>query len=152
MKKSSEAEMGNIHLHSNDFLCSLCLDHLQIKFSQIRQHAKSCWQVNFTNGCFSKRRTVTGQNIRGPMKFQISNHAREEIKRREIPLYAVESVLQKPDQIVEGYGKKRVYQSILDLGTGKRYLLRVIVDDTVVPSRVVTVYKTSKIKKYWGHS
>lgn len=85
------------------------------------------------------------------MKFQITNHARKEMNRRAIPADAVEAVLQKPGQIVEGYGNKRAYQSIMDLGTGKRYLVRVIVDDTVMPGQVVTIYKTSKIKKYWRH-
>jgi hypothetical protein len=37
----------------------------------------------------------------------------------------------------------------MDLGKGTPYLVRVIVDDTVMPVQVVTVYKTSKIKKYW---
>jgi len=73
------------------------------------------------------------------------------MNRRAIPADAVEAVLQKPGQIVEGYGNKRAYQSIMDLGTGKRYLVRVIVDDTVMPGQVVTIYKTSKIKKYWRH-
>jgi hypothetical protein len=85
------------------------------------------------------------------MKFQITNHARKEMNRRAIPADAVEAVLQKPGQIVEEYGNKRAYQSIMALGTEKRYLVRVIVDDTVMPGRVVTVYKTSKIKKYWRH-
>jgi hypothetical protein len=32
---------------------------------------------------------------------------------------------------------------------GKDSLVRVIVNDTVDPAKVVTVYKTSRIKKYW---
>lgn len=40
-------------------------------------------------------------------------------------------------------------------GKEKKYLVRVIVDDivddTVGPAQVVTVYKTSKINKYWRH-
>ena len=85
------------------------------------------------------------------MKFQITNHARQEMDRRAIPVDVVEAVLGKPGQIVEEYGNKRAYQSIMDLGTEKCYLVRVIVDDTVMPGKVVTVYKTSKIKKYWRH-
>ena len=41
------------------------------------------------------------------------------------------------------------YQSITGSETGENYLVRVIVNDTVEPEKVVTVYKTSKIKKYW---
>ena len=83
------------------------------------------------------------------MEFEISNHARQEMDRRSISAETLESVLHRPDQIVEEYGDKMAYQSIMDFGTGKSYLVRVIVDNTVVPVRVVTVYKTSKIKKYW---
>lgn len=33
--------------------------------------------------------------------------------------------------------------------TAKQYLLRVVVNDVVDPAVVVTVYRTSKIAKYW---
>jgi hypothetical protein len=86
------------------------------------------------------------------MRFEITKHARKEMDRRAIPEDTVEAILQKPDQIAEEYGGRRAYQSIMDFGTGKSYLVRVIVDDTVVPGKVVTVHKTSKIDKYWRHS
>jgi hypothetical protein len=35
---------------------------------------------------------------------------------------------------------------------GKRYLFRVMVNDTVNPPVVVTVYRTNKITKYWRAS
>jgi len=53
------------------------------------------------------------------MKFEISRHAHEEIVRREIPLNIVETVLNNPQQIVEEYGNKKAYQSIIYIGTGK---------------------------------
>ena len=83
------------------------------------------------------------------MKFEISRHAHEEIERRGIPLKIVDSVLQNPQQIVDEYGQKKAYQSIIHIGKGKDYLVRVIVNDTVDPAKVVTVYRTSKISKYW---
>jgi hypothetical protein len=86
------------------------------------------------------------------MRFEITKHARKEMNRRTIPDDTVEAILQKPDQIVEEYGNRKAYQSIIDFGTGKSYLVRVIVDDTIMPSQVVTVYRTSKIGKYWRHS
>jgi hypothetical protein len=83
------------------------------------------------------------------MKFEISRHAHEEMKRRGIPLNVVEAVLQNPQQIVDEYGNKKAYQSIIKIETEKDYLVRVIVNDTIDPAKVVTVYKTSKIVKYW---
>jgi hypothetical protein len=86
------------------------------------------------------------------MNFELSRHAREEMERRGIPLNIVESVLHNPQQIVDEYGQKKAYQSIIDMGTGKDYIVRVVVNDSVNPAKVVTVYKTSKIKKYWRQS
>ena len=86
------------------------------------------------------------------MKFKISRHAEEEIERRKIPRKFVDSVLEKPDQIVDEYGNKKAYQSQIDFGEGKIYLLRVIVNESVDLKVAVTVYKTSKVKKYWRES
>ena len=41
------------------------------------------------------------------------------------------------------------YQSRIVLADGRLFLLRVIVDDTIEPMVVVTVYRTSKVDKYW---
>jgi hypothetical protein len=86
------------------------------------------------------------------MRFEISRHAREEMKRRGLAEELVDTILQNPQQIVDEYGNKKAHQSIVDLGTGKDCLVRVIVNDTVKPAKVVTVYKTSKIAKYWRQS
>ncbi|MGD0281827.1 MAG: DUF4258 domain-containing protein [Dissulfurispiraceae bacterium] len=83
------------------------------------------------------------------MKFEISRHAHEEMNRREIPLTTVESVMQNPQQIVDEYGNMKAYQSIMDIGIGKDYLVRVIVNDTIDYAKVVTVYRTGKISRYW---
>lgn len=86
------------------------------------------------------------------MKYKISRHAEEEIKRRKIPREFVDSVLEKPQQIIDEYGNKKAYQSQIDFGQGKIYLLRVIVNESVDPKVVVTVYRTNKVKKYWRES
>jgi hypothetical protein len=51
--------------------------------------------------------------------------------------------------VVPERGGKKAYQSQLDFGSGKIFLVRAIVDETVSPLIVVTVYRTSKITKYW---
>jgi hypothetical protein len=83
------------------------------------------------------------------MKFSLSRHARRELELRRIPEQLLDDVLTNPQQIVPERGNKKAYQSQLDFGGGKMFLLRAIVDDTVVPAVVVTVYRTSKINKYW---
>lgn len=83
------------------------------------------------------------------MNFRLSNHAKEEMLRRSIPDNILESVLNNPQQIVQGRGDLKVYQSEIDFGKGNIFLLRVIVDDKIKPPVVITVYRTSKISKYW---
>jgi hypothetical protein len=61
----------------------------------------------------------------------------------------LESVLENPQQVLPERGGKKAYQSQLDFGGGNIFLLRAIVDETVDPAMVVTVYRTSKISKYW---
>ena len=77
------------------------------------------------------------------MKYILSRHVLQEIERRAIPLALLEAVLQKPDQIVPERGAAKAYQSKCEIG-GKMFLLRVIVDDSVDPARVVTAYRTTK--------
>ena len=83
------------------------------------------------------------------MRFKISHHAEEEIERRKIPLFLLKSVLEKPQQVITEKRDRKVYQSQLDFGEGKIFLLRAIIDDQVEPAVVITVYRTSKIEKYW---
>jgi hypothetical protein len=78
--------------------------------------------------------------------FVISNHAREQMLNRGIDETLVLQVLANPLQVVEEDGLE-VYQSIFK-ESAQEYLLRVFVNSGKNPPLVVTVYKTSKIKKY----
>lgn len=82
------------------------------------------------------------------MDFELSFHAQQEIAERGIPLQVVELILQSPEQIVEEDGLQ-IYQGRFTATNGKTYLLRVYVNDQVTPAKVVTVYRRSKIQKYW---
>lgn len=59
--------------------------------------------------------------------------------------------MQAPEQKVPEADNITCYQSRVEIG-GKRYLLRVMVNDTVNPPVVVTVYRTDKLSKYWRSS
>ena len=83
------------------------------------------------------------------MKFRFSNHVKQEMVRRRIPEQFVVSVLNSPEQIISGKGDSKIYQSRIDFEGEKAYLLRVIVDDSVDPAVVITVYRTTKMSKYW---
>jgi Domain of unknown function (DUF4258) len=80
------------------------------------------------------------------MKPELSKHVQDEMQRRSIPLTVVETVLAAPAQKVTEHGDVVCYQSKVEIN-GTLYLVRVMVNEKT--AKVVTVYRTSKIKKYW---
>lgn len=72
--------------------------------------------------------------------------------RRDISFQTVESILNSPKQIVLDASGNRVYQSKVDFEPGKSYLVRVVVNEEGDMPLVVTVYRTSRIEKYWRES
>ncbi|MEW6165955.1 MAG: DUF4258 domain-containing protein [Pseudomonadota bacterium] len=83
------------------------------------------------------------------MDFILTEHARSEALRRQIPLEWIEAAMALPEQVQPGSNNRKVYQSRI-VADGKNYLVRLIVEDWHRPPVVVTVYRTSKIEKYWG--
>lgn len=83
------------------------------------------------------------------MKFKLTEHTGKELTERQIPRKLLEEVMSAPQQIVPEYYGRRAYQSKLDFGGGRIFLLRAIVDESTAPFTVVTVYRTSKVAKYW---
>ena len=84
------------------------------------------------------------------MHIVISDHATIEISRRHIPLAEIEKVLASPQQIIPSRPGREIYQSIIEINS-KPYLLRLVADEGEPPI-LVTVYRTSKIKKYWSQA
>jgi len=83
-------------------------------------------------------------------QYIIKPHAQLEMKRRQIAEDQVALVLSSPEQMEEVRPGRNVYQSRLTLSDPPQtYLLRVFVDIDRDPAEVVTVYRTSKIQKYW---
>ena len=82
------------------------------------------------------------------MKYELSSHVQQEMERRGIPLAVVESVMVAPGQKVPEHGDVVCYQSKAEINQ-RPYLVRVMVNEAVTPMKVVTVYRTSKIRKYW---
>ena len=71
--------------------------------------------------------------------------------RRQVDETDMAKVLSTPEQTEVIRSGRAVYQSRIRVGDPpKSYLLRVFVDVDREPPDVVTVYRTSKIEKYWG--
>ena len=85
------------------------------------------------------------------MTYELSNHVREEMERRGIPLVIVEGIMNAFGQKVPEHDNVVCYQSKAEFG-GKPYVVRVMVNEAKSPLKVVTVYRTSKIAKYWRDS
>ncbi|PQP34765.1 hypothetical protein C6A37_06020 [Desulfobacteraceae bacterium SEEP-SAG9] len=74
--------------------------------------------------------------------------ARKKLKRRRIVEEWVEETINTPDQIIDGYGGRKVAHKKYLLND-KEYLLRVIYNDESEMKVVVTAYLTSQIDRYW---
>lgn len=80
----------------------------------------------------------------------ITPHARIEMERRALDESVVRRVLESPEQEEVVRPGRLVLQSRVSIGVPARtYLVRLFVDVDRRPPEVVTVYRTSKITKYW---
>ena len=71
------------------------------------------------------------------------------MEKWKVPICFVEAVLKNPQQTLQQDEEITIYQSQIDFGTGKLYLLRIFINTTLDPAVIVTVYRTSQIKKHW---
>jgi hypothetical protein len=83
--------------------------------------------------------------------YILTAHARLEMERRGLDEDIVRRVLSRPGQRIAVRVGRDVLQSRLILGE-MEYLVRVFVDVDRNPPEVVTIYRTSKIDKYWENT
>jgi hypothetical protein len=81
------------------------------------------------------------------MEFELSKHAINQMIRRSIMKEQVESVVEQPDSIIVQDSDTKVYSKLITENS-KNYLYRVFVNCVRNPTLIITVYKTSKTKKY----
>jgi hypothetical protein len=80
----------------------------------------------------------------------LTEHAKEQMARRQISREDVANVLAAPEQVETVRQGRVVYQLRIEAGKPPQmYLLRVFIDVDREPPDVITVYRTSKITKYW---
>lgn len=84
----------------------------------------------------------------GIENYVLTPHAQLEMQRRGIGEEIVKHVLAQPEQRLVARKGREVFQSQVTMA-GKTYLVRIFVDMDRRPLEVVTVYRTSKIFKYW---
>jgi transcription elongation factor len=81
-------------------------------------------------------------------KIEIIPIAKKKSGRRGIPVEWIEETINYPDQIVEGYGGRKVAQKKYMI-KDKEYLLRVVYEDKEEMNTVLTAYLTSQVVRYW---
>lgn len=87
----------------------------------------------------------------GIADYIVTAHAETEMERRGIGREVVLRVMAGPEQTADVRPGRVVLQSRVTQ-EGRVYLVRVFVDVDRQPAEVVTVYRTSKVSKYWRAS
>ena len=78
-------------------------------------------------------------------------HARKKVASREVSEADVELTMARPDSIVPGHPPRRIFmRRYFDEVLQTEMLLRVVAEETDAEMAVVTLYKTSKFRKYEG--
>ena len=83
-------------------------------------------------------------------KIIFSKHAKEQMLRRGITREIVMLVISHPEETLadEEDVTATIYQSLIK-EDNQRFLLRVFINKDKFPHEIITLYKTSKIKKYY---
>ena len=83
-------------------------------------------------------------------EIKISNHARTQMSERGITEEMVMEIVAAAQQTVTQGEEKMIYQSVKYFEEdGRNFLVRVFVNIIKQPNLVITVYRTTKIEKYW---
>lgn len=82
--------------------------------------------------------------------YIVTPHAKTEMRRRGIDEEHLRLALAAPEQMLDVRPGRVVYHKLFAMGSPmKTYLVRVFMDVDRQPAEIVTVYRTSKVSKYW---
>ena len=86
------------------------------------------------------------------MNIIFTNHAKLEMKRRNIRESIVTNVIKRAEQSISSKNNRVIFQGkFFDKKDEKAEMILRVICELHEPEiiKVITVYKTSKIKKYW---
>jgi len=79
--------------------------------------------------------------------------AEEQVQSRNIARELVLDTFENPHQRIPGYKGRRIYQSrYFDAFENKEMLIRVITEIRGDDLIIISIYKTSKLAKYWSEA
>ncbi|NQS98328.1 MAG: DUF4258 domain-containing protein [candidate division Zixibacteria bacterium] len=83
-------------------------------------------------------------------KLVWTHHAKENLLEREINAQEVYLTLKNPEIRQPGIkGRIILVRTYFDTSLNQKMLLRLIIEETVAEIKIITLYKTSKIEKYY---
>jgi len=81
-------------------------------------------------------------------KIVFSNHALLRMATYGFSTETIIQIIENPEMIIQEADDIVIYQSLFEKTNGKKYLIRVITKNLKMKKLVITVYRTSRIKKY----
>ncbi|MBI5700890.1 DUF4258 domain-containing protein [Candidatus Saganbacteria bacterium] len=81
--------------------------------------------------------------------IKLSLHADRQLNERDLSLKDIESVINKPDQLVSAKTKGRKIAQKIIFRSKIKFLYRVVYVKEGHDFLVITAYRTTKIEKYW---
>jgi len=85
-----------------------------------------------------------------PQRIVVTDHARDQAARRGLSEITMLGFVCGPERVVEVRPGREIRQSRIVDARDTTFLVRVVVDRTEADIRIVTVYKTSRVAKYWS--
>ncbi len=83
------------------------------------------------------------------MKIRWSNHAVENLTEREVSQSEADKAIADPEFIVADPPDRQIYmRRYFDVALQKQMLLRIVVEEGEAELVVITVYKTSQLRRY----
>jgi hypothetical protein len=81
-------------------------------------------------------------------RYRLTKHAAEKMVQLGITKEQIEQTLMRPEEHVYHESALYFYQRLYERPDGRRYLLRVLVDEAQQPPSVVTIYVASRYQRY----
>jgi hypothetical protein len=82
-------------------------------------------------------------------EFTFSKHAHDQMLLRHISMDEALGTLQYPDDVIKLEDEQYVYQKIFVTDEDSRFLIRIFVNGNRNPGLIKTLYRISKISKYY---
>lgn len=81
-------------------------------------------------------------------RYRLTKHATEKMIASGVSLDQIEQTLMRPEERIYSESAKYFYQRIYERNNGRKYLLRLLVDEAQKPPSVVTIYVASRFQRY----